>query len=84
MKLDELNKNKFKKITKTKTTILSTPLTKKNNINFPYQGNKTISPKLKNIKKYNSHINNTDETHSKNYSFQKINKLSKNNDVCKK
>ena len=80
MRLDELNKNKLKKITKTKTTVLSKPLSKKNNLNLlnNYLGNKTTSPKLKNIKKYNSHINSTDETNSKNYSFQKLNKLSKN------
>ena len=84
MRLDELNKNKLKKITKTKTTILTKPLSKKNNLNLLYLGNKTISPKLKNIKKYNSHINSTDETNSKNYSFQKLNKQSKNINNCKK
>ena len=84
MKLDELNKNKFKKITKTKTTLLSKPLSKKNNINLLYLGNKTISPKVKIMKKYNSHINNIDETNSKNYSFQKLNKLPKNINNCKK
>ena len=84
MRLDELNKNKLKKITKTKTTLLSKPLSKKNNINLLYLGNKTISPKVKIIKKYNSHINNIDETNSKNYSFQKLNKLPKNINNCKK
>ena len=86
MRLDELNKNKLKKITKTKTTVLSKPLSKKNNLNLlnNYLGNKTTSPKLKNIKKYNSHINSADETNSKNYSFQKLNKLSKNINNCKK
>ena len=79
MRLDELNKNKLKKITKTKTTVLSKPLSKKNDLNSIYLGNKTISPKLKNIKKFNSHFNNTDELSSKNYSFLKANKLSKNN-----
>ena len=36
------------------------------------------------MKKYNSHINNIDETNSKNYSFQKLNKLPKNINNCKK
>ena len=83
MRLDELNKNKLKKITKTKTTLLSKPSSKKNNINLLYLGNKTISPKVKIMKKYNSHINNIDETNSKNYSFQKLNKLPKNIYNCK-
>ena len=79
MKLDEVTKNKLKQITKNKTNILAKPLSKKKcSINSDNLGNRTISPKLKNIKKYNSHINKKEEANIKNYSFLKQNKLSKN------